>query len=260
MLKTLVLVLSTSYVAWYLEQFELAAVYPFDESYATPSEAGVPRLLETKFDTEDGARLIVWRADARDGQPTVVYLAGNSGTLKDRAQRFARLVERGYGVVAPAYRGSSGSTGKPEETLLVADAIALARDVSGPLVLYGESLGAAVAIRLAADGIGQAIVLEAPFTSLVDLVAVQFPTEDVSHAITQRWESLATIGAVRQPLLVIHGEADRFVPFEMGQAIFEAAGSMDKVFLPVRDHGHTALWTGTVRRGLFAFLDRDFAN
>ena len=258
MLKTLLLVFSTSYVAWYLERHELAAVYPFDQTYATPADAGAPKLVETAFETEDGARLIVWRAAASAGRPTIVYFQGNSGALKDRGYRFARFVDAGFGLVAPAYRGSSGSTGNPEETLLVADAFEVVKDIDGPVILYGESLGAAVAIRLAADGVGDAVVLEAPFTSLAELVAAQYPTEDLGDAITQRWENLAAVEAVRQPLMVIHGDADRVVPFEMGMMVFEAAGSPDKVFRPVRAQGHSALWTDAVQSDLFAFLGRSF--
>lgn len=260
MLTSLVAILSTSYVAWYLQQHELAAVYPFDATYATPADAGAPKLVETAFDTKDGARLIVWRAAASAGRPTIVYFPGNSGALKDRADRFQRFVDAGFGLVAPAYRGSSGSTGTPEELLLVADAVAIAQDVAGTTVLYGESLGAAVAIRLAADGIGDAVVLEAPFTSLVDLVAAQFPMEDLGDSLTQRWDSLASVGSVDQPLLVIHGEADQVVPFAMGQSIFDAAGSPDKLFVSVQGHGHSALWTSLVEGELFGFLGRDFRD
>ncbi|MEO0918368.1 MAG: hypothetical protein AAFY31_15510, partial [Pseudomonadota bacterium] len=93
MLTSLVLVLSTSYVAWYLERHELAAVYPFDETYATPAEAGALGLVETTLNTDDGARLIVWRADAAAGQPTVIYFSGNAGALKDRAPRLSQRLD-----------------------------------------------------------------------------------------------------------------------------------------------------------------------
>lgn len=256
MLNTIVLFLATSYVAWYMEQFELLAVYPFDDTYATPEAAGVPHLKETQFQATDGTELIVWRADAAAGQPTILYFSGNAGALRDRADRFERLTERGYGVIAPAYRGSSGSDGEPEENLLLADARAVARAVEGPLVLYGESLGAAVAIRLAADGVGDALVLEAPFTSLPDLVSAQYPAEDLDHLITQRWNSLAAVGGVRQPLLVIHGENDRVVPVAMGQEIFHAAGSARKKFLRVSAQGHQGLWTVEVQTALYRFFER----
>ena len=255
MLNTLFSVLTTSYVAWYLERFEIEAVYPFDETYAAPDEAGVPGLIETRVAMADGAEIVVWRVEAAEGQPTVLYFAGNAGTLMDRAKRFRGLSERGYGLVAPAYRGSSGSTGKPDETLLMEDARLIAEGVAEPIVLYGESLGAAVAIKLAAEGVGQRLVLEAPFTSVTELVAAQFPAEELEHLITQRWNSLEAVDAVSQPLLVIHGEDDAVVPFRMGQSILDAAGSAEKTLIAVEGRGHTGLWD-EVQERLFLFLDQ----
>ena len=111
MLKAAVLIAATSYFAWYLERFELAMVYPFDDTYATPEEAGEARLQEARFNTSDGEELILWQAAAAEARPTLLYFPGNAGGLKDRADRFSELIDRGYGVVALAYRGSSGSSG-----------------------------------------------------------------------------------------------------------------------------------------------------
>lgn len=257
MLKSTLLILATSYFAWYLERFETAMVYPFDATHATPEVAGEPRLTEVSFPTGDGEVLVVWRAEAHPGKPTLVYFPGNAGGLKDRAERFRRLIDRGYGVIALAYRGSSGSTGRPDEASLTDDAIALVRAESGnPLILYGESLGTAVAIKLAAEGLGDALVLEAPFTSLLDLVENQYPDEKLDHLVTQRWESLRAVTRVRQPLLVIHGSDDRLVPITMGQLIFDSAASSDKRFVEINERGHAGLWTVEAQEALFDFLDR----
>ncbi|NNE88317.1 MAG: alpha/beta hydrolase [Silicimonas sp.] len=256
MLKAL-MILSTSYFAWYFETYETSAVYPFDPSYATPADAGEGRLIEERLQTRDGETLVVWRARATNGKATLVYFSGNAGGLKDRADRFRQLIDAGYGVIAPAYRGSSGSTGSPDEMALLSDALSLVEAEAGAaLVLYGESLGTAVAIRLAADGFGSRVVLEAPFTSFTDLVGLQFPTEDLSELITQKWENLPHAPGVNQPLLVLHGSEDRTVPIAMGRQIFELAGSDDKQFFEVSDSGHSGLWTAEARAALFAFLDR----
>lgn len=205
MLKTTLLFLATSYLAWYLERFETAMVYPFDATYTSPQVAGEARLIETRIATPDGEILVMWRAQAQPGRPTILYFSGNAGALKDRADRFRRLIDRGYGVTALAYRGSSGSSGRPEEILLTEDALALARAEAGrPMILYGESLGTALAIKLAASGLGDAVVLEAPFTSIADLVENQYPDETLEHLITQRWDSFRSVPDVSQPLLVIH--------------------------------------------------------
>lgn len=254
MLNTLFSLLTTSYVAWYLERFETSAIYPFDATYAAPEEVGVPGLAEIRVAMPDGVELVVWSIAAAEGRPMVLYFSGNAGTLKDRADRFRDLSDRGYGLIAPAYRGSSGSMGKPEEALLMEDARFIAAGITGPMVLYGESLGAAVAIRLASEGLGERMVLEAPFTSVTDLVAAQFPAEDLEHLITQRWNSLGAVGTVSQPLLVIHGENDPIVPFHMGQSILNAAGSAEKSLVAINGLGHSGLWT-EARQHVFAFLE-----
>lgn len=256
MLKATLLFLSTSYFAWYMERFETSMIYPFDASYATPDGAGEPRLSEFRVATNDGEHLIVWRSPAQPSKPTLVYFPGNAGGLKDRADRFSRLIDQGYGVTALAYRGSSGSSGRPEEMVLLEDAATLVSAETGnPIVLYGESLGTAVAIRLAASGLGDALVLEAPFTSVTELVQSQFPDEALDHLLTQRWESLASVPYVRQPLLVIHGTDDQIVPIHMGRRIFDQAGSPKKTFLEVTQRGHNGLWTPETRMALFDFLD-----
>ncbi|MGI9391032.1 MAG: alpha/beta hydrolase, partial [Boseongicola sp.] len=254
MLKAAVLVAATSYFAWYLERFELSMVYPFDKTYATPNEAGEARLNEARFATADGEELILWQSVAAATQPTLLYFPGNAGGLKDRADRFSALIDRGYGVVALAYRGSSGSSGAPGEAELTSDARAVARAMqTKPLVLYGESLGTAVAIKLASEGIGDAVVLEAPFTSIADLVAVQYPRDDLEHLLTQHWKSSDRISRLKQPLLIVHGRHDKIVPIEQGREVFRAAGSTDKQFLEVADRGHHNLWTVEMQGALYEF-------
>lgn len=256
MLNTLLTLVATSYIAWYIERHEMATVYPFDTTHATPADAGEPRLTETRFTTDDGETLVVWRADPAPGRPTVLYFPGNAGGLKERGDRFRRFLDRGYGVIAPAYRGSSGSTGAPDEAALVHDALALARaENARPLILYGESLGAAVAIRVAAEGLGARVVLEAPFTSVPELMQAQFPSERLDHLITQRWESFRVAHRITQPLLIVHGDRDPLVPFAMGQRIHDTAASRQKRLLRIAGAGHTGLWTVEVQRALFAFLD-----
>ena len=247
--------LSTSYVEWYFQEHELKAVYPFDAELATPAAAGVPGMTDERFVTEDGETLVVWRAKPAAGKPTILYFPGNAGGLKGRSERFADLMAAGFGIVAPAYRGSSGSTGEPEEEVLLADARAIARAQSGvEIFIYGESLGSAVAVRLAAEGLGSRVVLESPFTSIAALIREQHPSEDLNDVITQRWESDRFIADVRQPLLIVHGDRDHLVPFAMGQDMFEQAGSSEKQFLQIEGAGHNRLWTSEMRAALFAFL------
>ena len=256
MFKAAVLIAASSYFAWYMEQFEISMVYPFDATHMTPADAGEDRLMEVRLPTEDGESLVLWRLTADPGKPTILYLPGNAGGLKDRADRFTALLDRGYGLIAVGYRGSSGSSGAPDQDILINDARQIATSLdAAPLVFYGESLGTSIAIKLAAEGLGDAVVLEAPFTSFVDIVAVQYPSDDLSGLLTQHWNSEADVPGLRQPLLVVHGENDKIVPIELGEQIFAAAGSQEKEFIRIAGLGHHGLWTAEMTSKLFSFLD-----
>jgi fermentation-respiration switch protein FrsA (DUF1100 family) len=261
MLKGLLIALTTSYLAWFVQRYETQVVYPFDTTYTALAAIGEPRLSEFRYRTPDGETLVVWAGAGEPGRPTVLYLLGNAGTLAGRAVRYRAFLDQGYGVVTYAYRGSSGSTGRPEEAALTADARAivaalpqfLGRD-PGPVVFYGESLGAAVAIRLASEGAGDGLILQSPFTSIRDIVRAQYPQEDVAHLFREVWDSRARIGAVGQPLLVLHGTTDRLVPFAQGEAIHAGAGSRRKELVRLEGVGHNVAWTRDAAGPIFAFL------
>ena len=257
------LALTTSFTAWFLQKHEMRVVYPFDRTHSTPEAAGEARLTEQRIETADGETLVVWTAPPGDADTTVLYFSGNAGTLANRVSRYRALIDRGFGVVAPAYRGSSGSSGQPNEDALTGDATLIAASVEdligtapGALVLYGESLGSAVAIKLAAEGIGDAVVLEAPFTSVPDLADIQYPGHGLGELVTQVWDSRSGISGVDAPLLIVHGTDDNLVPVGMGRELFETAPSLDKTFLPIEGAPHSGSWTAEGQRAIYAFLAR----
>jgi uncharacterized protein len=121
-----------------------------------PSAIGLADADEVVLDTADGERVIIWQVPPRNGQPVFVYFHGNGGSLQWREERFRDLIADGSGLVALSYRGYGGSSGRPTEKGLIEDAraayaFAAARYPAERLVLWGESLGSAVAIKLAAD-------------------------------------------------------------------------------------------------------------
>src|SRR5215472_13014432 len=120
----------------------------------TPRAAGLPEAEEVALDTADGERVIVWHVPPRENQPIFLYFHGNGGSLRWREERFRALISDGSGLIALSYRGYGGSTGRPTEKGLLADAaaaytFAIARYPADRIVLWGESLGSAVAIALA---------------------------------------------------------------------------------------------------------------
>src|SRR5262245_53403584 len=88
----------------------------------TPVGAGLPGVQEVLLDTADGEKVIVWHAPPQGDRPLVLYFHGNGGALRYRADRFRRLLDHGFGLVALSYRGYGGSTGSPSEAGLIADA------------------------------------------------------------------------------------------------------------------------------------------
>lgn len=183
-------------------------------------------LSEVTLETADGLQLLAWYAA---GNPTVVYFHGNGGNIGYREERYRRLIAAGLGLLAVEYRGYGGNEGRPSEKGFYADARAaldfLDREgvAAGARVLYGESLGSAVAVKVASERPVGALVLEAPMTSVAELAQFHYPMFPARWLVRDRFDSLARIAAVGAPVLVLHGELDRVVPVEFGRRLYEAA-------------------------------------
>ena len=204
-------------------------IYRPDATRIHPSAEGLTGVAEVVLEAADGAKLMAWHVEATDGRPTVLYLHGNGGGLYERSARLRILQSAGYGVLMLAYRGYSGSTGQPSEAANVADAkmaydwLRGAQSAQESIVVFGESLGTGVAVQVAADKPVAGVILDSPFTSLVDVAAGHFPFVPIRWLLRDRYMSMDHIGRVRAPLLIVHGEQDRVVPFALGQRLFAAA-------------------------------------
>jgi fermentation-respiration switch protein FrsA (DUF1100 family) len=202
--------------------------------------AGVQEVLLT---TADGVELAAWYAPAPLNRPTVVMFHGNHGSLRHLRYRLKHFKDAGMGVLLLSYRGYSGNAGTPSEDGLYVDARAAldwlgVNGVASPsLVLYGISLGSGVATKMAAEREVGAVVLEAPYTSTVDVAAVRFPLVPVGWLMADRFESLARIPAITEPLLVMHGDRDSVIPQHFGRTLFDAANEPKEGFWP-RGVGH----------------------
>ncbi|MFM9940816.1 MAG: alpha/beta hydrolase [Hyphomicrobiaceae bacterium] len=176
-----------------------------------------------------GEQVIVWHTPPTTKAHTILYLHGNGGTLATRAHRFAFLQNQGYGVAALSYRGYGGSSGSPSEDANVADAVTLydwlrVRGVaSDDIVVFGESLGTGVAVQLATQRTIAALLLDSPYSSIEEMAAEKFPWLPVRGMIWDRYDSMAHIGNVRAPLLVLQGDQDRLIPPRYGRKLYVAA-------------------------------------
>ena len=209
-----------------------------------PSATGLHNVEELEIATPDGNRIVAWAGAAMPGQPTLLYLHGNAGSLVDRAERMRKYLDRGRGMLIMTYRGYGGSTGSPSEAANVADAILaydtlVARGVKpDDIILYGESLGSGVAVQVAAKRKVSGIILDAPYTSIVDVAALVYPWLPVRPFVWDRYETLAHVKHVTAPLLVVHGARDALIPVEMGRAVFAAANE-PKALAIIPGGGHS---------------------
>lgn len=190
--------------------------------------AGVMEQVRTK--TADGLELLAWfRPPPGNPMPVLAHFHGNAGHIGHRAERVRPYIDTGLGVLLAEYRGYGGNGGRPTEQGLYADARAaldsLAKQGIGPerLIIYGESLGTAVAVQMAVERGCAALVLEAPFTSIGAVAQSRYWMFPVRQLVLDKFDSLAKIGRLRCPLFVMHGERDRVVPIGFGRALFEAA-------------------------------------
>jgi fermentation-respiration switch protein FrsA (DUF1100 family) len=225
----------------------------FPDGRAVPAASSVLEGGEdVAFPTEDGLRLSGWLVPSRG--PTVaavLVLNGNAGNRSDRAPLAAALSREGFAVLLFDYRGYGRNTGEPTEVGLLRDARAaaayLATRAGGARIAYlGESLGAAVAVALAAERPPLALVLRSPFTSLADIGAHHYPYLPVHPLLLHdTYPSIERIGAVRAPVLVIAGERDRIVPPTFSRRLYEAAAEPKRyVLVPGADHNDRELLAG----------------
>ena len=206
---------------------------------------------QIRIDTADGQHLVAWWLPPQPGRPVMLFFNGNGGKLEPLKWRFLRLSRAGVGMLAVAYRGFSGSTGTPSEAGLRQDALAgygwvAKRYPARDIVIHGFSLGTGVAVRLAAERPARALILEAPYTSLVEMASRQARWAPVSLVLWDRFRSSRWIGQVRTPVMIVHGDGDTVIPFAMGQRLYAEANA-PKLFVRMHRSDHSTL----VRDGMY---------
>jgi fermentation-respiration switch protein FrsA (DUF1100 family) len=229
-LKWLVIVVVLGYggLLTLMYVFQRALLYFPDTVHRPPAQAYLPEAAEVTIQSDDGERLVAWYVPPREPKKLVLYFQGNAGGLDLRAERFNWLTADGTGLLALCYRGYGGSTGKPTEDGLIRDAraaydFAAARIPANRIVLFGESLGSGVAVALAAERLSAGVILDAPFTSTIDVAAFIYPFVPVRWLMKDTFHSDRRIDRVTAPLLVLHGEQDQVVPIRFGERLFALA-------------------------------------
>jgi fermentation-respiration switch protein FrsA (DUF1100 family) len=231
-----------------------------DTQRISPASVNLADVEERTLHTPDGESVLVWYGRAKPGFPTLLYFHGNAGSFEFRQERIRRYMARGLGMYMMTYRGFGGSTGTPSEKAIVADAHlaydSLVAEGVKPedIIVYGESLGSGVAVQLAADRRVGGVMLDAPYTSLVDVAESVYPYLPARWLMTDRFESMAYVGRVHAPLLILHGDRDEVVPVAMGKAVFAAANE-PKTLRVLEGAGHSDHWNFGSYEAAYAWLD-----
>lgn len=206
-----------------------ALVFPADPRRVTAAEAGLGDTQDVEIPADDGQRLVGFYRPAEPGHATVLYFFGQAGSLRGRAGRLRLLSADGTGVLVVAYRSYSGSGGTPSEQALHADADRVYRWLgeqgvaAGQIVLYGESLGTGVAVRLATRRPVAGVILDGSYDALTTVAAYRYPLVPVSWLMLDTFRSIDWIGNLKAPLLMLHGDHDAIVPIAFARRLFAAA-------------------------------------
>jgi len=212
----------------------------FTQAARRPLQKGLTQIVVTTSDRE--MIKAYWRPPVR-GMPVIISFHGNAATPQYYADRFAGKPwsDRGYGVLAVTYRGYPGSTGKPSESGLLDDGRAAYDFVrqtvpDSQIVVHGHSLGSGVAVAIAAERSVLALILDAPFTSLEDVVADRFPGMP-TFMLFDTFRSDERLKDVKtEKIFVTHGTSDTVIPFGLGKRL--ASLRTDVTFYVIPGGGH----------------------
>ena len=248
--------------------------FPTRVATVPTADCGLPRgrVHEIEVPASEGVVLYGWLAlaDGRsatdataalarltENRPLLLYFPGNAGHRGYRGQAIAGLTGAGLDLVLVDYRGYAENDGQPTEELLHADARSIQAWLAGHgvtadrLILFGESLGTAVAVRLAADLCRggtppRGLVLRAPFSSMTDTGRHHYPWLPVSWLLVDRFQSIDHIGDVSCPVAIVHGAEDRLVPIRLSRRLFAAAPArsatgVERQFIELPGVGHNGI-------------------
>jgi len=227
------------FVRWLEPRF---AFFPSRGEASTPAHFGVEYSAVT-FATSDGERIHTWLLRAAAPRALIVYFHGNGGNLSVWTLILIDIVRRGYDVLAVDYRGYGRSSGTPTESGLYRDAdavVAYAETLptgARPLVYWGRSLGTAVAAYAATKRPPDGVIAEAGFPSARPLLRGSPVLAVLALFSTYRFPTAAFLNRSRVNTLVIHGDADRVVPFSLGEQLF-ARLTIEKSFLRIPGGDH----------------------
>ncbi len=230
----LVGIISLFFYARYLEKKSL--YYPISDIENTPQDIGI-EYEDIFFNTKDDVRLNGWLLKAQKPRATMLFAHGNGGNIGHRLDKIVFFNKLGFNVFTFDYRGYGKSQGMPSEKGLYLDIQAVYefitdKNLGVPIIVYGESLGGAIAIDLAArsDIALDGLIVEGTFTNVNDMAKTIYPMLP-TFLIKTKFDSVGKISKIKVPKLHFHARSDNIVPFTLGQKLFKAASNPKKFII-----------------------------
>jgi len=205
--------------------------HPSVDNHLKDQTTNEPTEIEkVKITTVDNIDLVAWFYNKNiEKFKTILFFHGNAGSLENRTYKLNHFKDLNVNFLIIAWRGFDGNEGKPNEIGLYRDAKSAIKwlNLKGVpeenIILYGESLGTGVAVEVAQNKNYAGVILESPYTSMVNMGKKHYPLFPVRFLLKDKFESYKKIKKVSVPILVIHGKIDKIVPFAMGKKMYELA-------------------------------------
>ena len=235
--------------------------FPSLQIEATPAQVGLA-FQEVSLESEDQLKLAAWFVPVENGRGVILFCHGNGGNISHRLDSLLIFHRLGYNILIFDYRGYGQSEGTPSEEGTYLDAEAawqyLVQDkgfTDHQIVLFGRSLGGAVAARLATRHDPGGLILESVFTSVPDMAAELYPLLPTRLLSRYRYNTRQALAGVNAPLLVVHSPGDEIISFAHGRKLYQAA-NQPKSFLEISgDHNSGFITSGhKYQQGLGSFL------
>lgn len=245
-------------VMLFMYVFQRHLIYFPDRHRPNPKEFNAQNMQIVSLKTNDGILLESWYKPAKKNQPTILYFHGNAKHIGYRSFFAQQFIKAGFGVFLLEYRGYGGNKGSPSEQGFYEDARTALTFLhnqgirSKDIAVYGESLGTGVATYIAAKNPVCALILQSPFSSLTEIARYHYPW--VFLTPWDKYDSLSRIKSIHAPILVIHGDQDRLIPYSNGLSLYNAANH-PKELLTLKGKDHNTLWPkGHYDPKLFEFI------
>ena len=202
--------------------------HPSENNYS--GDKLIVEINEVKIKTQDNIELLSWYHKKNlNSYKTILFLHGNAGSLENRIHKINHFKDMNVNFLLVSWRGFSGNKGTPTEKGLYEDARSAVNWLKSQgvkennIIIYGESLGTGITTEIAQNKNFAGIILESPFTSMVDAGKNVYPYLPVRLLLKDKYESKKKIKNIHSPILIMHGKVDKIVPFHMGKKMYELA-------------------------------------